>query len=219
MLRHGRLPPLAFTITFPTTAAVPPLDEVSTWLNAVGEPHDTDGGHALELTALPLRLVADPSEDHVLAHFEVTPSCPLVRLVDVFFQLSLHLGSDVQLMGEGKVTRSVLWLRLADEQDRSRLVGALHRAGEYGNQEDVHKRLWAVLGALGQKQDLRWDAASGRIVEMCEVGGPNGVPLEEATFLVPQAAAGDLVPMPVKGHLHVVAWRWLSEAYPGLCEG
>ena len=29
---------------------------------------------------------------------------------------------------------------------------------------------------------------------------------------------GDVVSVPVKGMLHCLAWRWLSEAYPGIAE-
>ena len=140
----------------------------------------------------------------------------LTRMVDVLFDVSVRAGADVSLAGTGEVTRAGLWMRLADEQDRQRIAESLFRAKEHGSGDEVHKRLWAVLAALRKGHDDRWDASSQRIVELVEVG--QGVSVEEAAWHTENAAVGDEISIPVESHLHILVWRWLSEAYPGIAE-
>jgi hypothetical protein len=56
------------------------------------------------------------------------------------------------------------------------------------------------------------------VVEMKEVGAVGGVSIETAAWHAPAAKLGDLIAIKRAGSLHSLAWRWLSEAYPGLCE-
>ena len=167
---------------------------------------------------LPVRLVVSPDDASMQAQIEVTANAPLVRLVDLMFSLSIKAGADVRLAGEGAVTRAELWMRLTDEQDRIRIAEALRRASERGSAEEVLNRLWAVLAMLAPGRDIRWDAAHERIVELREVGEPGGISLEEAAWHQSDASMGDVIPVPVRGYLHMLAWRWFSEAYPGLAE-
>src|SRR5688500_5901340 len=106
-----------------------------------------------------MRLVSSPAQATMQAHLEVTPSVPLERMVDALFDLSNRVGADVNLVGEGPISRPELWVRLADEQDRLRIAAALRRAREHGNADEVHKRLWGIVAALRPGHDDRWDAA------------------------------------------------------------
>jgi hypothetical protein len=203
---------LAFTVTFPTNRALPAPAEIAGWLTEQGEPYDAEGP-AFALTALPVRIVVG---DGLQAWVEVTADAALARLVDLLFALSVHAGADVRLAGVGPVSRASLWMRLADEQDRVRIGAALAEAEVHGNATEVGQRLWAIVSAIGPGRDLRWDVAKARIVEIVEVGA--GISEAEAGFLVEGARSGDVVARPVDGYVHILAWRWLSEAYPGLTE-
>jgi hypothetical protein len=205
---------MAFTITFPTSGPAPTMDAISSWLVADGEPFEDEGPGTVSLRALPVRLVL--RKGALQAWIEVTPDAPLSRVVDLLFSLSMEAGSDVRLVGTGEVTRPQLWVRLADEQDRMRINRALDEAEVHGNHAEVLQRLWAVLTEVGKGRDLRWDPTAGRVVEFVEVGVPGGLPTEEAHWLSEDPHTGDLVARPVEGALHLLLWRWLSEAYPGL---
>lgn len=207
---------MAFTVTFPVSGSPPDSEAVHGWLIEQGEPFEADNPRCAALRALPVRILIE-QDAPMRAQIEVTDSVPLERLINLLFELSVNCGSDVRLAGVGPVSRADLWLRLADEQDRVRMAGALKRATERGNTE-VHQRLWAVLSAISAQRDLRWDARNARIVRLQEVGAPGGITAEEASFLADSPNDGDLVPVPVEGHLHILAWRWLSEAHPGLAE-
>jgi hypothetical protein len=207
---------VAFTITFPTTGPSPALDAIAQWLVAAGEPFDEEGTGTLALRAVPVRLVLRKGE--LQAWVDMTPDAPLARMVDLLFAVSMEAGTDVRLVGTGDVSRPQLWVRLADEQDRSRIARALERAEVHGNVAEVLSQLWAVLAEVGRGRDLRWDSAARRVVELVEVGVPGGLPTEEAHWLAEDAHTGDLVARPVDGALHLLLWRWLSEAYPGLAE-
>ena len=169
---------------------------------------------------MPVQFVAAPDADTMLAHLEVTSTVPLSRVVDLLFGMSVEAGADVRLAGEGEITRSGLWMRLADEQDRIRIAEALNRAQDHGNAEEVMTRLWAIVAALRPNRDDRWEAATGRIVEMKEVGAEDGIDLDSARWHVEEPQLGDVVAVPVHNshHIHTLAWRWLNEAYPGLAE-
>ena len=209
---------MAWTVTFPTAGPCPEPDEVQGWLTEQGEPFERDGPNSIQLRALPLRLVVVPKEHGFQAHIDVTLTAPLVRLVDLIFSLSVLAGADVRLAGSGEATRSSLWLRLADEQDRLRVARAVELAQEQGKKDEVVRGLWSVLDAVAPGRDVRWDAARARVVELKEVDQPGGISLEDAAFLVEDPKPGDVVTIPLEGHPHVVAWRWLSEAFPGLVD-
>lgn len=199
-----------------TTGPAPEGEELRRWLIEQGEPFEADADDALVLRALPLRLSVDEDTGHVCADFDVTPALPLSRLVDLLFDLSVVCGADVHLAPRGTVTRAALWMQLADEQDRMRLRDALARADEHGKLDTVLRRLWAILGTLRPGCDLRWSAEHGAIVDLREVGSPGGLTVEEATVLQPDAELGDPVAVPVHGTVHILAYRWLSTAFPSL---
>lgn len=205
---------MAFTVTFPTNEPLPDVDALSDWLTTQGEPFERDGPSTLALRALPVRLIVDDAG--IQAPLDLSPDTSLTRLVRLVFDLSVRLGGDVRLAGAGETTRADLWLRLADEQDRLRIVQALERATAHGHADEVVRGLWSVLGSLGHGRDLRWDAARRRIVDMLDVGGPDGLPVEEAAWHDADASEGDTVAVPVSGDLHILAWRWLGEAWPSL---
>lgn len=202
---------MAFTVSFPTSQEAPPLSDIAVWLTAQGEPFEQDGD-ALLLRALPVRLVLRGGAIH--GQLEMTPASPLGRLIQLLFRLSVRIGSDVRLVGYGEVNRAMLWLRLADEQDRLRLLDAIRIAEERGKRETVLRGLWAVLAAVAPERDVRWDVQQGSIVEVYEVG--ETISLDEAQWLSEDVTEGDLLPAPVQDTLHIVAWRWLSQNYPGL---
>lgn len=207
---------MAFTVLFPTQAAPPAVDLVADRLIALGEPIEREGVRTLALRALRARLVIEP-DGPMRAHLDVGRETPLVRLVDVIFEISSLAGADVHLAGAGAMNRARLWLKLVDEQDRARLVEALAQAVSHSWGAEAARGLWAMLAEAHKGRDVRWDGSTGRIVEMVEVGV--GIPVGEAAWLADGAKEGDLVPRPLAGQPHVLAWRWLSEAYPGLCEG
>ena len=207
---------MAFTVTFPTSGPPCPCKTLSDWLTEVGEAFVLEGEDTLVLRALPMRLVSSPAQASVQAQLEVTPTVALTRMVDALFDISMKAGADVNLLGHGPVTRPELWLRLADEQDRLRIGGALRRAREHGNADEVHKRLWGIVASLRPGKDDRWDAAAERVVEMVDVG--EQISVDEARWHAEDAKTGDVVAVPVGGHLHCLVWRWLSAAWPGLDE-
>lgn len=206
---------MAFTVTFPTTAPQPDLDQLASWLTEQGEPFTQDGPDTLALKALPLTLVHG---DPVRAQVDLGPTASLSRLVRVLFDLSVRLGADVRLAGVGEVNRPELWLRFADEQDRLRIADALHKAAAHNTRDEVLSAFWSILGSVGGGRDLRWDAQRERIVEMMEVGGDDGISVEHAAWHQEGAQVGDTVGVPVVGDVHILAWRWLSEAYPSLTD-
>lgn len=207
---------MAFTLTFPTTAELPPPEEVADWLRQRGEPLEVLEGGMVQLRALALRFEVEP--DVVRAHLDVTAELPLTRVVDLLFDLSIFLGADVRLTGTGEVTRGRLWMALADEQDRARIAKALERAADLGRLEEVGKKLWQIVSAVRPGCDDRWDREVGQIVELKEVGATDGISLADAAWHSEDPQAGDVIPVPVEGSVHTLAWRWLSEAYPGLAE-
>ena len=219
---------MAFTITFRSSEPPTPVPTLAEWLTERGEPFVEEGDQVLALRALPVRFLAPlpalgspqptglstPALPALQAQIEIVPAVQLTRIVDTLFEVSARAGTDVHLAGFGAVTRSELWLRLADEQDRLRIALALRQAREHGNADEVHKRLWALIASLRDGHDDRWDTATERVVEMLEVGV--GLSLEDARWHAEDPKVGDAVAVPVSGLLHCLAWRWLSEAYPGL---
>lgn len=209
---------MAFTVTIHTTGPLPSADNFSEWLTQQGEPFEIEGPQHLGLRGLPVRLVVEAEAGEIQAHIDITPTVPLMRLVDLLFDLSVVAGADVRLAGTGSVSRPALWMRLADDQDRQRIAKALSQASEHGNHDEVIRRLWAVLNVLMPNQDIRWSMEQACIVEMKEIGAEGGISIEEATWHSPQAQLGDLVAIKLPGFLHSLAWRWLSEAYPALSD-
>jgi hypothetical protein len=207
---------VAFTVSFPTSGPLPEVGDLAAWLTEQGEPFEHDASETITLRALPVRIVHEG--DAVRAQVEVTPTLPLSRLVRLLFDLSVRVGADVRLAGVGEINRAGLWLKLADEQDRQRLATALGQAGTSSHRDEIFHELWSLLSCLGDGADLRWDAASGRIVELKEVGTPGGLTVDEAAWHAERAAPGDQVAVPVVGRHHLVAWRWLVEAWPNLLE-
>lgn len=218
---------MAFTVTFRSSEPPTPAVTLAEWLTERGEPFVEEGETVLVLRALPVRFltsappISPPAAQTsaqqpsaLQAQIEVVPTVGLTRLVDTLFEVSVRAGTDVHLAGHGAVTRADLWLRLADEQDRQRIAVALKRAREHGNADEVHKRLWTIIAALRDGHDDRWDAAMERVVEMIEVG--TGMTIEAARWHTEDPKPGDAVAVPVSGLLHCLAWRWLSDAYPGL---
>lgn len=179
-----------------TAGPMPTVDVLERWLTEQGEPYVREGDQ-LALRALPLTL--EPSAESVLhAMLDVGVQTPLVRVVDLLFDLSVVAGTDVVVEGL-TLTRAELWLRLAEEQDRRFIRAALEQAAERGTLDDVMRRLWAILSALQPGQDVRWNADHGTIVQLHEETG----------------AARSVDP---SRHLHTLVRRWLAEAYPSLLE-
>ncbi len=206
-----------FTVVFQDTPTSgrsrPSAAELDRWLTEWGEATAVEDG-CVGLRSMPVRFETPPDRP-VRAQISIGPRTALSKLVAVLFDLSTWLGSDVCL--ETAVTRAVLWLRLADEQDRQRLAAALDRADEHGSREEVLQRLWAFLAVIHQGRDLRWDAAHRQVVEMLEVG--DGVTREEARRFREDARTGEVIGKPVgPGGVHVLAWRWMNDNYPGLSE-
>jgi len=182
--------------TLHTAGPMPSVDALQGWLTEQGEPFEREDDR-LALRALPLLLY--PSDESVLrARLAVTPSTPLVRVVDLLFDLSVVAGTDVTVDGQ-TLTRAQLWLRLAEEQDRLFIAAALGHADERGILDEVMRRLWAILSALQPGRDVRWSADLGCIVQLSD---------------------DDTPPRPVDpdAHLHLLVRRWLVEAYPSLLE-
>jgi hypothetical protein len=209
---------LAFSVTLHTAGPVPPIQNLTDWLTEQGEPFDEEGLNQLVLRGLPVRLLLDETEGEISAQVDITPTVPLMRLVDLLFDLSVVAQADVRLVGVGEVNRPAMWMHLADDQDRRRIGMALLRSTEHGNHEEVIRRLWSVLGVLRPGMDIRWSMERGTVLEMKEVGAVGGISIEDAAWHDPETLLGDLVAVPVEGYVHGLAWRWLSEAYPGLCD-
>ena len=209
---------MAYTVTFPTSGNVPAPDAIAGWMRERGEPFSCPQPSCLQLRALELRVEVDPNLASLKAHLDISSATDLTRVVDLVFELSILAGADVRLTGVGEVNRGELWIRLADEQDRIRLAEAIGRAEVHGNRDEVTKRLWQVVAALRQGRDDRWDQSGERIVELREVGAPDGISLADAAWHSDDPEPGDVIAVPVEGSVHTLAWRWLSEAYPGLAE-
>ncbi len=201
---------MPFRVLFRTTTPPAQLRDLVAWLTEAAEPSAEDGG-GVSLRALPARFGLQPFAVDV----EVHEWTPLVRLVDVLFEVASRAGADLDLGGK-VVNRSDLWLLLAEEQDRRRIATALKRAKERGNSDEVYRRLWAVLASIRPGHDNRWDATLERVVELLDVG--EQVSVEQARAFEEDAVTGDVVQQPVEGPIHILLWRWLSEAYPGVCE-
>jgi len=207
---------MAFTVTFPSTSPPPPVDELGRWLTERGEPFAPDGEDCIALRALPIRFVASPGHASLKAQLEITSRSPVTRMVDVLFDVSVQARADVVLAGVGEVNRPSLWMNLSDDQDRVRIAESLARAREHGQHDEIHKRLWSVVALQRPGHDDRWDTTQQRIVELVEVG--SGITLEQAAWHSEEPAIGDVIPVPVHGSIHILVWRWLSEAYPGIAE-
>jgi hypothetical protein len=203
---------VAFTVTYRTSTPPPPVEALAEWLTERGEPSAPEGEDQLVLKALHVRFVLAPPS--LQAQLDIVAQQPLSRLVDTLFEVSNRLGADVHLAGRGVVGRPELWMLLADEQDRLRIAAALRAAREQGDTDEVHRRLWATIASLRPGHDLRWEAASERVIELVEVG--SALPVEDARWHAEDPKPGDLVAVPVDGFVHCLVWRWLSEAYPRL---
>ena len=201
---------MSLALTFRTTTPPASARDLAAWLTDLAEPC-TEDGDRVALRALPARFALAPFG----AEVAVQEWTPVVRLVDVLSAIAARAGADLDLAGR-VVNRSDLWLVLAEEQDRLRIAAALRRARERGNADEVHRRLWSVLAAVRPGRDLRWDATLERVVELLDVGVQ--VSVEEARALEADAVTGDVVQQPVEGLIHLLVWRWLSDAYPGVCE-
>lgn len=186
--------------TFPSMLPAPNAERLCAWMALRGEPCLADGDQ-VTLRALPAVLQTPAGPGALTARIEVTADLPITRLVDLLFDVSVLVGSDVHLVGHGEVTRAGLWLAMVDEVDRRRLAAAIRRAEDHGNKADVLDRLWALASTSCGGSDVRWDAARSRFVELHEETGDNR-----------------LVPVPADRMLHVIAWRWLCDAWPGVAE-
>ncbi len=207
---------MAITFGFPTTGPLPDLDGLAVWLDGEGEAHDVEGTDTLALKALPLRIVHAGAS--VRAHLELGPDTRVSRALRLVYALSGRLGADVRLSGVGTIDRASLWLRLADEQDRLRLAAAIARAETHPQRDEIARLLWAVVGAASPGRPVRWDTSADRVVEVREVGTPDGISRDEAAFHAQGGEAGDEVNVPVAPPIHILAWRWLSEAWPALAD-
>ena len=207
---------MAYTLTFPTSADLLTLEEISEWLMRRGEPFECPNSGCVQLRAVDVRVELDASKNRMRAHLEVSSTLNLTRVVDLVFELSILAGADVRLAGHGEVSRGALWLQLADEQDRLRITESLQRAEVHGRREEVGQRLWQVVAAIRRGHDDRWDTRTNRIVELKEVG--DEISLADASWHADDPQIGDVIPVGVEGSAHSIAWRWLSEAYPGLAE-
>lgn len=205
---------MAFTLSFPTSGPIPGPKDLAAWLTAQGEPFEQEGTGVLQLRALPMRLVHTGTD--IQAQVDVTPTVPLSRMNRLLFDLSMRLGADVRLVGVGEVNRPELWLRLANEQDRMRIAAALDKAAHHNNRDEILRAFWSILGSLGPGRDLRWDTRRDCIVDVQEVGAADGITLEDARWHDANVSTGDTVSVPMGGDLHILAWRWLSEAWPSL---
>jgi hypothetical protein len=204
-------PPLPIQIALQTSGELPATQAMTSWLTEQGEPFTLEDDRIV-LRALPVSV--EPEGVHELGvQVVLTFTTPVMRAVDLIFDLSVLAGADV-VVAEDRTNRAGLWLRLADEQDRMRIAMALALAKERGSADEVLRRLWAVLHSLHPQQDVRWSAEVEAIVRLEEVGAPDGVPLEAAG----DRQIGDLVPRRLPGAPHLLVWRWLSEAYPSLAE-
>lgn len=202
---------MSLSITLHTAGDLPALQALERWLTEQGEPHETEQDQ-LRLLALPLT-IAPVDQQNMRVDVALRCETPVTRAVDLVFDLSVLAGADVRV-GPKDCSRAGLWLLLADEQDRMRLAAAIQLAIERGNADEVLRRLWAVLNSLYPRHDVRWSAEQQAIVRLDEVGAPGGIPLEDAEA----HELGDLVARRLDGAPHLLAWRWMSEAYPSLSE-
>lgn len=202
---------MTFTLTFPTSGQLPATADIASWVTGQGEPFEYEGTETICLRALPLRVHV--AQAGLQASVNVEVNTPLTRLVRVVFELSMHVGADVHLVGSGRVRRQALWLRMADEQDRLRIASALDRAAAHHVRDDVLTDLWAMLSSVGGGRDLRWDFQRSVIVECKEL--PVQKQDDDASF-DSDTITGTTITLPIQDPLHVLAWRWLAEAYPSL---
>lgn len=196
---------MPFTLTFPSRGEQPSPDELTGWLTDHGEPFEADPPRIV-LRALPVALMPGPFGIEATVNPGV--DTPLTRLVGLMSDLSVRVGGDVHLVGRGSLTRHELWLHLADDQDRKRIAAALARAGD--RQDEVARGLWSLLGASGRGEQLRWDLGREAIVAIHEL--PDDEPTQPEGEALPTEAI-----TPGSG-LYLLAWRWLSDAWPRLVE-
>lgn len=201
---------MTFHFLFPTATFEPSPADLDTWLTSQGEPCEEDGAARL-LRALPVELRPDPVG--LRGCVTLTPDTPLPRLVGLLFELALWLGTDVHLAGAGLSTRGQTWMQLADEQDRLRLGRAIDRAG--ARVDDVLHGLWSLLQALGRGRDLRWDPRTRRITELAELAVAT-LPDEDDPTLTEATDPETVLAFPLHGGVHILAWRWLADAFPSL---
>lgn len=201
---------MSFSLSFPTAATPPSLAELAAWLEEEGEAWASEDGEALVLRALPLRLLHTGSG--LRGEVEVGLTTPLSRLVRVLFALSSRVGADVRVVGVGLVDRAALWLRLADEQDRLRLAAALARVDEHPQRDEILRGLWSLLAVAAPGRDARWDALRERVVELHDSGDLTDPGFVRVTSEPP------LPPVPLDPPIHLLAWRWLGEAWPALAD-
>jgi len=207
---------VAFTVTFPTSEPMCRAEELAAWLTDRGEPFRRDGD-LVAMRAVSVDFVAGDDQQALRCQIHVTSAAPLTRIVDTVFDVSVRARADVHLVGVGAVSRAVLWMRLADEQDRQRVAESLQRAAQSSHRDEIMRRLWGVLAAARSGHDDRWDAETNRVVELLEVG--DGISVADAAWHADEPQPGDVIRVPVgEGLLHCLAWRWLSEAYPGIAE-
>jgi hypothetical protein len=204
---------VAQTLQFTTVGPLPTASELEAWLTEQGEPFVSEQLHVITLRALPLTLsfTQEGLRGEVCLHEDV----PLTRLVRLLFDLALRVGGELRLTEVGVVDRAGLWVRLADEQDRHRIVAALRRADQHGQREDVLTSLWSLLCTLGHGQDLRWDPVLESIVAVRDVLRTRELDgLGDVTEDDPTPVGS--IAVPVQSEMHMLAWRWLSEAHPSL---
>ncbi len=182
------------TLTLTSRLALPSVTGVAAWLTDSGEPVVVDD-RRIVLRALGAFLVHEGSQ--LVAHIDLAASTPVVRLVDLLFDLSSHIGSDLHDAAGTTVTRPTVWFQLAAEQDRIRVGSALARSLEHGVRQVMVQRLWALGASLFPDRDVRWDVTSARFVEVVGEG-----PVLRS---LPDDRAANLL-----------AWRYLSEAWPGV---
>jgi hypothetical protein len=191
------------------------VDEIAACLTAMGEAFEVGGPDEpglLRLRALPV--VLRRTEDALSAEIGLTPSVSITRLLALIYDLALQLGGEVSLDGATPTERAAAWLCFADDQDRLRIGRALDRAE--GRADEVLRGLWDILVVLGSGRDLRWHPRASRIVEVDrgELGLEDEPTLSEEEVMDPMLTVRDPAP-----GTHILAWRWLTEAWPALAEG
>jgi hypothetical protein len=204
---------LTHTVLFTTIGPIPSSSELDAWLTEQGEPYEYEGAQGIRLRALPMRLIF--GHDGLRADIDITPDVPLIRLVRLVFDLSLRVRGDVRLASHGAVSRTDLWARLADEQDRRRIERAVAQADDHNQREALLTALWSVLCTLGHGQDLRWDTSLHSVVEIRDVS-PTPEFSDADPITEDEATPVGTIAVPVEGQIHMLAWRWLSDAYPSL---
>lgn len=195
----------------------PPLSELTAWLAALGEPFEPPEDGAVRLRALPVVLHRAPGS--LEAEILLTPSVPLSRLLALIYDLALQAGAEVALLADdpdhphAATERATAWLRFADEQDRLRIGRAIGRAE--ARTDDLLRGLWDILVALGRGRDLRWHPTRARIVE---VDASDLDSREDPTLSEEEATDPLLVVRAVEPGTHILAWRWLTEAWPSVTD-